>query len=116
MFAVWGGGAAGWGSGGEVGRWGGCGYYRVWAFVLEGVSSRGLGDGDGRVPGRTDRVCSSINPWSPPASFFSEVDNRNAMVGAGVAVSVENRFILSIVFASWRDLVVSMRNGWIGGR
>lgn len=39
------------------------------------------------------------------------------MVGAGLAVSVEKRLILSSVdFASLRDEVVRMRNIWVLGR
>lgn len=45
-----------------------------------------------------------------------EVDRRNAMVGAGFAVRVENRVIFSVEVGSWRDDGVRMRNGWVGGR
>ena len=62
-------------------------------------------------------VCNSMNWCIPSGSIlFGEVDNRNAMVGMGVVVSVEKRFILSVNFASLRLEVVRMRNGWVTGR
>lgn len=47
---------------------------------------------------------------------WSEVERRNKMVGGGVAVRVEKRIIRSVVFGSWRDDGVRMRNSWVVGR
>lgn len=67
--------------------------------------------------GPANCVCTSINPCIPPASFLSEgVDSKKAIVGAGLAISVEKRVILSIVFASLRLDVVSIRKSWVRGR
>ena len=67
--------------------------------------------------GYANRVCNSMNWCIPSGSIlFGEVDNRNAMVGMGVVVSVEKRFILSVNSASLRLEVVRMRNGWVTGR
>ena len=74
---------------------------------------RGVGDGR---EGVTNFVCSSIKRCTPVASLCSEVDSRNAIVGTGLDVSVEKRFILSVAFGSWRDELVSMRKGWVVGR
>lgn len=96
------------GGDGEEGGWGGDGVEAGAGSFVRGV--------DGGREGVTNCVCSSIKRCTPVASLCSEVDSRNAIVGTGLDVSVEKRFILSVAFGSWRDELVSMRNGWVVGR
>ena len=63
---------------------------------------------------RPNCACTSINPYIP--SWSEGADSKNAIVGAGLAISVEKRVILSIVFASLRLDVVNIRKSWGRGR
>lgn len=78
----------------------------------EGIGRRGGGVGSACI-----NICNSINPYIPPVLFLSEgVDVRKTIVGAGLAISVEKRVTLSVVFVSLRHDVVSMRKSWLIGR
>lgn len=82
---------------------------------------------EGEKGGGTNSVCISMNPRRPSAllllllsfTLSLEVDSRNKTVGAGVAVRVEKRAILSIIIdefcvCEWRVEGVRMRNRWVG--